>query len=141
MSYAHQPVMLREVLEILAPAPAGRYLDANRGRRRSRRGDPAAVVTRRSAPWAGLGTIRPSRPPGAPCARFGNRVILRRSGFTGAREVLDEVGWPGVDGMLLDLGLSSHQVDTPERGFGFRNDARLDMRMGPPGFPWTRGSW
>lgn len=128
MSYAHQPVMLREVLEILAPAPAGRYLDATVGG-----GGHAGEILLRSSPDGVLLGLdwddQAIEAAGRALARFGNRVILRRSGFTGAREVLDEVGWPGVDGMLLDLGLSSHQVDTPERGFGFRNDARLDMRM------------
>lgn len=128
MSYAHQPVMLREVLEILAPAPARRYLDATVGG-----GGHAGEILRRSSPdGVLLGLDWDEQAIGAAgdaLACFGGRVDLRRSGFTLARERLDEVGWSGVDGILLDLGLSSHQVDTPVRGFSFRNDARLDMRM------------
>ena len=128
MSYAHQPVMLREVLEILAPKPARRYLDATVGG-----GGHAAEILRLSSPDGTLLGLdcddQAIAAAGRALDRFGERVTLRRSGFDRAREVLDEVGWPGVDGLLLDLGLSSHQLDTPERGFGFLNDARLDMRM------------
>lgn len=128
MTYAHQPVMLREVLEILAPRPARRYLDATVGG-----GGHAREILLRSSPdGALLGLDWDDEAVGAAgraLARFGERVILHRAGFTRAREVLDEVGWAGVDGVLLDLGLSSHQLDTPERGFGFLSDARLDMRM------------
>lgn len=128
MSYAHQPVMLREVLEILAPKPARRYLDATVGG-----GGHAGEILRLSSPDGTLLGLdcddQAIAAAGRALAGFGERVTLRRSGFDGAREVLDEVGWPGVDGLLLDLGLSSHQLDTPERGFGFQSDARLDMRM------------
>lgn len=128
MSYAHQPVMLREVLEILAPKPARRYLDATVGG-----GGHAGEILRLSSPDGTLLGLdcddQAIAAAGRALARFGERVTLRRSGFDRAREVLDEVGWPGVDGLLLDLGLSSHQLDTPERGFGFQSDARLDMRM------------
>ncbi len=128
MSYAHQPVMLREVLEILAPAPARRYLDATVGG-----GGHAREILSGSSPDGVLLGLdwddQAVDAAGRALARFGNRVILRRSGFARAREVLEEMGWSGVDGMLLDLGLSSHQVDTPERGFSFVNDAALDMRM------------
>ncbi|MDE0035420.1 MAG: 16S rRNA (cytosine(1402)-N(4))-methyltransferase RsmH [Deltaproteobacteria bacterium] len=128
MSYAHQPVMLREVLEILAPKPARRYLDATVGG-----GGHAGEILRLSSPDGTLLGLdcddQAIAAAGRALDRFGERVTLRRSGFDRAREVLDEVGWPGVDGLLLDLGLSSHQLDTPERGFGFQSDARLDMRM------------
>ena len=128
MSYAHQPVMLREALEILAPKPARRYLDATVGG-----GGHAGEILRLSSPDGTLLGLdcddQAIAAAGRALARFGERVTLRRSGFDRAREVLDEVGWPGVDGLLLDLGLSSHQLDTPERGFGFQSDARLDMRM------------
>lgn len=128
MSYTHQPVMLREVLEFLAPKPARRYLDATVGG-----GGHALEILRGSSPDGALLGLdwddQAIDAAGRALGRFGERVILRRSGYDGAREVLDELGWPGVDGVLLDLGLSSHQLDTPERGFGFLSDARLDMRM------------
>ncbi len=128
MSYAHQPVMLREVLEVLTPKPARRYLDATVGG-----GGHAGEILRLSSPDGALLGLDCDddaiAAAGRALARFGERVTLRRSGFDRAREVLNEVGWPGVDGLLLDLGLSSHQLDTPERGFGFLSDARLDMRM------------
>lgn len=120
--------MLREVLEILAPKPARRYLDATVGG-----GGHAGEILRLSSPdgtFLGLDCDDQAiAAAGRALARFGERVTLRRSGFDRAREVLDEVGWPGVDGLLLDLGLSSLQLDAPERGFGFQSDARLDMRM------------
>ena len=128
MSYAHRPVMLREVLELLAPRPSRRYLDATVGG-----GGHAREILRRSSPGGTLLGLdwddRAIEAAGRALARFGERVVLRRSEFTRAREVLDQVGWPGADGVLLDLGLSSHHLDAPERGFGFLSDARLDMRM------------
>ncbi len=120
--------MLREVLEILAPRPARRYLDGTVGG-----GGHAREILRRSCPDGALVGLdcddEAIGAAGRALARFGQRVMLRHTGFTRAREVLDEAGWPGVDGILLDLGLSSRHLDTPERGFGFLSDARLDMRM------------
>jgi 16S rRNA (cytosine1402-N4)-methyltransferase len=60
---------------------------------------------------------------------FGDRLITRQASFAEAREVVAEIGWNGLDGIILDLGISSYQVDSRERGFSFRLDSRLDMRM------------
>jgi len=61
--------------------------------------------------------------------RFEGRVIARQASFADAKDILTEIGWNGVDGVILDLGMSSDQIDSPERGFSFRAAARLDMRM------------
>lgn len=62
---------------------------------------------------------------------FGTRAILRQASYAELTGILREVGWDAMDGMLLDLGVSSMQLDTPARGFSFLHEAPLDMRFGP----------
>ena len=128
MSYAHRPVMLQEVLEVLEPRSPARYLDATLGG-----GGHARAILERSAPgghllgldWDADAMAAAEQAVGG----FGQRVVMRRANFADAKRVLDEIGWHRVDGALVDLGMSSHHVDEPSRGFSFDSDARLDMRM------------
>jgi 16S rRNA (cytosine1402-N4)-methyltransferase len=127
---AHLPVLLEEVLTWLDPKPAGRYCDATLGL-----GGHARAVLERSAPDGRL--IGIDRDPAALAAArltlqpFGDRVTLVHSRFSQVREVLDRLGMVPIDGFVIDLGVSSPQLDRPERGFSFRNDGPLDMRMDP----------
>jgi len=77
-------------------------------------------------------------------ARFGDRLVLRQANFRDLATVAPEAGFPAVDGILLDLGLSSFQLADPARGFSFRADGRLDMRFDPgtgrPGCGAARGA-
>jgi len=127
---AHLPVLLDEVLTWLDPKPAGQYCDGTVGL-----GGHARAVLERSAPDGKL--IGIDRDPDALEASrlalqpFGDRVTLVHARFSEARAVLDRLGVVAVDGFLVDLGVSSPQLDRPERGFSFRNDGPLDMRMDP----------
>lgn len=129
-SFSHLPVLPEEVLALLDPAPGGIYLDGTVGG-----GGHARLILEASAPDGRL--IGLDRDPSAlrkaaeVLAPFGERVALRHRNFSEAAGVLAELGIGGLDGMLLDLGVSSHQLDEASRGFSFRGEAPLDMRMDP----------
>ncbi len=129
----HQPALLAEVLEILALEPGLTVVDGTLGG-----GGHAAAILERSAPdgvLVGL-DLDPNALAAASerLARFGARVKLVRASFRELRRVLSELGIESVDAVLLDLGVSSHQIDEPERGFRFAADSAaetpLDMRLG-----------
>ncbi len=126
----HLPVLLDETLAWLAPRPGGSYCDATVGL-----GGHARGILERSAPDGRL--VGLDRDPDALAAArthlepFGDRVTLVHARFSEARSVLERLGMIPVDGFLVDLGVSSPQLDRPERGFSFRNDGPLDMRMDP----------
>jgi 16S rRNA (cytosine1402-N4)-methyltransferase len=128
MSDVHEPVLLNEVLDWLAPRPGGRYCDATVGL-----GGHAQAILDRSAPDGRLIGIDRDRDAlasaGTTLARFGDRVTLVHSPFSQVQEVLTRVEAIPVDGFLVDLGVSSPQLDRPERGFSFRQSGPLDMRM------------
>ena len=119
--------MPEEVLHWLQPAVGGIYLDGTLG------GAGHSRLILEAA--AGSRLIGLDRDPAALqkaadiLSPYGDRVSLHHATFDQADSVLQQLGVDGLDGMLLDLGVSSHQLDTPERGFSFRHDAPLDMRM------------
>ncbi len=136
-AFPHEPVMAAEVLDLLSSVPEGMVLDATLGGAGHARAlleadqrihllgidrDPIAVA-------AATGEL----------AKFGARAVIRRARFDAladvVRQVQDELGTPddqrGLTGVLFDLGVSSPQLDVAERGFSYRRDAPLDMRMDP----------
>ena len=128
-AFEHLSVMPEEVLNWLQPHASGIYLDGTTG------GGGHSRLILEAAP--GCRMICLDRDPAAlnkaaqVLEPFGDRVSLHHATFDQADSVLQQLGIDHLDGMLLDLGVSSHQLDTPERGFSFRHDAPLDMRMNP----------
>lgn len=124
----HRPVLLQEVIEALRPQPGGYYIDGTVGA-----GGHATAILQASHPDGQLFgfdqdqsalEIAKSR-----LAQFGRRVHLFHANFDRLTELAQAHQIPQADGILLDLGLSSMQVDQPERGFSFQVDGPLDMRM------------
>jgi len=127
--FSHLSVMPDEVLHWLAPRPGGCYLDGTLGG-----GGHSRLILEAAADCRLIGLDRDPdalRAAAEALKPYGDRVSLHHATFDAAAEVAAGLGLPGLDGMLLDLGVSSHQLDTPERGFSFRLDAPLDMRMNP----------
>jgi len=124
--------MLEETLKFLAPREGGRYLDGTVGL-----GGHAEAVLRHGAWVCGLDKDQSALDlAGGRLGVFGERVRLFCLPFSEFAKALDALGWGEVDGMLLDIGVSSMQIDTAERGFSFLADGPLDMRMNPePGRP------
>lgn len=128
MEWKHLPVMPREVVESLGCKSGGIYVDGTVGG-----GGHAALILEASAPEGRvIGIDRDDdalRAAGDFLKDSHDRVTLVKANFRDMREVLEGLGIKEVDGVLLDLGVSSFQLESPERGFSFRFDARLDMRM------------
>ena len=126
----HVPILLPEILQILAPRPGERAVDCTLGH-----GGHARAILDAGATLLGLDQdpmeivraetrLREKHSP--------ESLLVRRMNFAGLRRALDEIGWAdGADVILADLGCSSMQFDNPARGFSFKHDGPLDMRMNP----------
>ena len=129
----HLPVLVDEVIEMLAPAPGSLQIDATVGggghtERILEASDPDGRLLGLDADGAAIARV------GLRLARFGDRLVLRQANFRDLGAVAPAAGFAAVDGLLMDLGLSSFQLADRERGFGFRAGGPLDMR-----FDATRG--
>jgi 16S rRNA (cytosine1402-N4)-methyltransferase len=123
----HRPVLATEVMELLAPRPGSLVLDGTCGG-----GGHTEALLRTGADVLALD----QDPDALEFARarltnFGSRLTLRRANFRAAGRVLDELGIAQIGGALLDLGLSSRQLENAERGFSLMRNGPLDMRMDP----------
>ena len=127
MELIHKPVLLRECLEGLKIRPEGTYVDGTLGRAGHSREIAARLTTGRliciDRDQAALDAAEDR------LAGYLDKVTLIHGNFGDLAGLLDERGIAGVDGMLFDLGVSSPQLDDPERGFSYMHDAPLDMRM------------
>lgn len=130
MACYHLPVLLRETIEGLAVKPDGVYVDGTAGG-----GGHSEAIAKRLATGRliaidqdpdAIETVT-QRLAGYQC------VTVCRANFSQMGEVVQNLGVDSVDGVLMDIGVSSHQLDTPERGFSYHSDAPLDMRMSQEG--------
>ena len=123
----HQPVLAREVVTLLAPKSGSLIVDATCGGG----GHTEALLE------AGANVVALDQDPDAVrhvtehLARFGRRITVRHANFRYADKVLDELGIGAINGALLDLGVSSRQLENAERGFSLLRNGPLDMRMDP----------
>ena len=133
-AWQHTTVLLHEAIDALVTEPSGLYVDGTFGR-----GGHSRLLLQRLT--AGARVLAFDRDPEAVAAATSGatriddpRFSIHHANFTELSQVLDSIGVHTVDGVLLDLGVSSPQIDNPARGFSFRFDGPLDMRMDP-----TRG--
>ncbi len=127
MEFNHRPVMPEETITGLCVKPDGIYVDGTLGGA----GHAGMVCRRLSARGRLIGIDQDQAAIVAASERLSGfgQVTIIRSNYCQMAEELHRLGITGVDGILLDLGVSSYQLDTPERGFSYREDAPLDMRM------------
>lgn len=127
VDYGHKPVLLDECIEALAIRPDGIYVDGTLGR-----AGHSLEIVRRLTTGRLIALDRDESALAAARIRLADymdRVTLVHSNFSRLGEVLRELGIDGADGMLFDLGVSSPQLDDAQRGFSYKQDAPLDMRM------------
>lgn len=130
--FHHQPVMLEEVLEWLDPRAGGTYVDCTLGGG----GHLLGMLGKTGGRCRLVGMDQDTNALEAAAKRLSghsDRVHLVRANFRELTMVLKRLEIGKIQGILYDLGVSSHQLDTPGRGFGYQQDAPLDMRMGPDG--------
>lgn len=131
MEFHHVPVLLQEVLRYLDPRPNGWYLDGTLGGA----GHSAAIMEKTRGQVRLIGIDQDPEALAAAQKKLGNysnQAAFVRSNFRNLRQIAEEQGAFGkLDGVLLDIGVSSHQLNEAERGFAYRLDAPLDMRMDP----------
>ena len=129
MEFSHVPVLLNECLEGLAIDPAGTYLDGTAGG-----GGHSSEIARRLTTGRLISLDQDPDAVAAATERLkGLPATVVRTNFRDARRALAGLGVSALNGALLDLGVSSHQLDDGERGFSYRQDAPLDMRMSQTG--------
>jgi 16S rRNA (cytosine1402-N4)-methyltransferase len=126
-SFSHLPVLLEQVISALDAAHGGLFVDATAGGAGHSRGILAASPSvRLIATDRDLTAVDTARER---LSEFGERARVAHARFSEIKSVLDEAGLASVDGILADLGVSSFQLDTAERGMSFRHQGPLDMRM------------
>ncbi len=130
MEFSHKPVLLREAIESLNIQPSGIYVDGTAGGGGHSHAIAEKLTTGR--------LLAIDQDPDAIKVLHGRLgvfpcVTVCRCNFTEMRQAAEENGISAVDGVLLDIGVSSYQFDNPERGFSYRHDAPLDMRMSREG--------
>src|SRR5262245_23619236 len=124
----HTPVLLNEVIQYRDPKPGGRFIDATLGAG----GHTRAILERTEPDGKVLGIDQDESALSSAketLESFGSRVVLIHSNFRAVKEVSEEQGFSGCDGVLADIGISSMMVDDPSRGFSFMREGPLDMRM------------
>lgn len=127
MAFEHKSVLLTETIEGLQIRPDGIYVDGTLGG-----GGHSYEIAKRLTDGRLIGIDQDQaaiEAAGMRLSPFGDKVTIVRSNYRNTREVLSELGIEKIDGMILDLGVSSYQFDTKERGFSYRFDSPLDMRM------------
>ncbi len=127
MEFNHVPVLAAEVVSYLNIKENGIYFDGTLGG-----GGHSSLICSRLKTGRLIACDRDSNAIKAASERlapYADRITIVKDNFSNASAVLSNLGIDGVDGALLDLGVSSHQLDEPERGFSYRFDAPLDMRM------------
>ena len=128
MEFRHTTVLLRETVDGLNPKSGGIYCDGTLGGG----GHAALICERIGKAGVFLGIDKDSEAIAAAQERlrpYGCRKLYRQGGFENIKAILEETGISGLDGAVLDLGVSSRQLDEPERGFSYMQDGPLDMRM------------
>lgn len=127
MAFEHKSVMLNEVIENLNLRPSGIYVDGTLGG-----GGHSHEIAARLTAGRLIGIDQDEAAINAAkerLAEYQDKITIVRSNYRDMKRVLEELHITQVDGILLDLGVSSYQLDTPERGFSYKEDAPLDMRM------------